>query len=151
MSIWTPSGEHEIQKDQPGQEEASSPVGVEQPAGVEQPHELSPEEEAAMEAEFEETRQRIAESPPEQIIATHVIGLYELAVIHLKQESPNLEAAKLAIDALNGIVSGVGDQLGEYSEAMKNALNEIQMAFVKVSETMNAPATEESVTEGQNA
>lgn len=122
MSIWTPSGEHEIPDSQNPESDLDSTA----------PTEASPEQQEAMAREFEETRQKIADAPPEQIIATHVIGLYELAFIHLRQDPPNLEAAKLAIDALGSIVDGVGERLGEYGGAMQNALTEIQMAYVKV-------------------
>lgn len=127
MSIWTPSGEHEISQEQPG--ETDNPNLP--------PDQLSPEEHEVLTKEFEETRKRIAESPPEQIIATHVIGLRELAFIHLSKETPDLEGARLAINALAGIVNEVGDELGEYTEPIKGILNEIQMAYVKINNEDN--------------
>lgn len=99
---------------------------------------LSPQEQAAqqkqMQKEFEQTKKQIAEAPVEQIISTHVIGLYELAVIHLQQEVPNLEAAKIAIDAMAGLLDGVEGQIGEPEEPMKKLLSDLQMAFVKLNQ-----------------
>ena len=66
---------------------------------------LSPEEQARLEEAAEElaaVRAQLAAAPPEQVVANHLIGLYELAAIHLGQASPNLPAARLAIDALGG-------------------------------------------------
>ncbi len=128
MSIWTPSGEHEITKE-PLEEDGQATTEVE---------DLSPEEQAAqqkkMQKEFEQTKKQIAEAPVEQIISTHVIGLYELAVIHLQQEVPNLEAAKIAIDAMAGLLDGVEGQIGEPEEPMKKLLSDLQMAFVKLNQ-----------------
>ncbi len=142
MSIWTPSGEHQISSQKSdgeklGNESPENENPENESPGAERtklPEELTAEEQETLAREFEETRGRIASTPVEQIVATHIIGLYELAVIHLRNEPPNLDQATVAVDALAAVVQAVGDDLGEYEEAARNALAEIQMAYVNVSE-----------------
>ncbi|GIS56031.1 MAG: hypothetical protein Ct9H90mP30_7160 [Actinomycetota bacterium] len=40
-------------------------------------------------------------------------GDYELAAIHLSSDVPNLSEAKVAIDAMSGIVASLVGRLGE--------------------------------------
>ena len=55
---------------------------------------------------------RLAEVPAEVVVANHVMGLYELAAIHLGAAPPDLGQAALAIDAVACLVEGLGDRLG---------------------------------------
>lgn len=80
-----------------------------------------------------EARQRLAEVPAEVVVTNHVMGLYELAAIHLSSAPPNLPAAKLAIDAVGHLVEGLGDRLGSDTGTLREALANIRMAFVSVS------------------
>ena len=61
---------------------------------------------------IEDARQRLAEVPAEIVVTNHVMGLYELAAIHLSSTPPNLTGASLAIDAVGCLVDGLGDRLG---------------------------------------
>jgi len=88
----------------------------------------SPEQEKA----FAEARARLAETPARIVIANHVVGLYELAAIHLGSNPPRLEEARLAIDALAAIVDGLGDRLGAQHETFKDALKNIRLVYVKI-------------------
>ena len=45
-----------------------------------------------------EARDRLAGIPAELVVSNHVMGLYELAAIHLGAEPPSLVEAALAID-----------------------------------------------------
>ncbi len=79
-----------------------------------------------------ETRARLAEVPAEVIITNHVMGLYELAAIHLSANPPDLRQAVLAIDSVACLVEGLGDRLGEDAPTMRDALNNIRIAFVQI-------------------
>ena len=81
---------------------------------------------------IEEARRRVAEAPVEVVITNHVMGLYELAAIHLSAAEPDLAAAALAIDAVGCLVEGLGDRLGPEAATMRDALANIRMAFVEV-------------------
>jgi hypothetical protein len=88
---------------------------------------LSDAEEALAEA-----RRRVAEVPAEVVVTNHVMGLYELAAIHLSAPEPDLPSASLAIDAMAGIVERLGDRLGAEAPTMRAALSNIQMVFVQM-------------------
>jgi hypothetical protein len=79
-----------------------------------------------------EARQRLADVPPEVVVVNHVMGLYELAAIHLSAEPPRLAEAALAIDAVACLVEGLGDRLGAEHETLTTALSNIRLAFVQI-------------------
>jgi hypothetical protein len=83
-------------------------------------------------AAIDEARRRVAEVPAEVVVTNHVMGLYELAAIHLAQGQPNLPSAALAIDAVACLVEGLGDRLGPEAATMRDALGNIRLAFVEV-------------------
>jgi hypothetical protein len=66
------------------------------------------------------------------VVVNHLMGLYELAAIHLSSVPPKLDDASLAIDALSALVERLGDRLGEHTETMRDALSNIQMVFVQL-------------------
>ena len=79
-----------------------------------------------------EARRRVAEAPAEIVVTNHVMGLYELAAIHLSAEKPDLTSAALAIDAVGCLVEGLGDRLGDEAQTLRDALANIRMAFVEI-------------------
>ena len=79
-----------------------------------------------------EARARLADVPAEVVVTNHVMGLYELAAIHLSATPPDLAQAALAIDAVACLVNGLGDRLGEEAPTMRDALNNIRIAFVQI-------------------
>jgi len=87
---------------------------------------------ADAQAAIDEARRRVADAPAEVVVVNHVMGLYELAAIHLSAEQPDLVAAALAIDAVACLVEGLGDRLGDDAVTMRDALANIRMAFVEV-------------------
>ena len=96
---------------------------------------LSPEERAQAEemiAQMAEAQRQLVEAPIEVVIGNHVIGFYELAALHLQQAPPNLREAQLAIDAMAAVVEKLGDALGDAAEPLRQALTQIQTAFLQV-------------------
>ena len=79
-----------------------------------------------------EARARLADVPASVVITNHVMGLYELAAIHLSAGPPDLVQAALAIDAVACLVDGLGDRLGDEAPTMRDALNNIRLAFVQI-------------------
>lgn len=71
-------------------------------------------------------------TPAETVIGNHVFHLLELAALHLAADPPQLSEAKLAIDAVAGLLGAVGDGLGEHGPLLNEALSQIQLAFVQV-------------------
>src|SRR3954464_3638093 len=119
-SLWTPGGER--------------PVGGAPGDGIgsDDPTDLTPDQEQLL-GELQAAREQLASTPASLVVANHAIGLFQLAAIHLDREPPNLEDAKLAIDALSALVDGLQGRLGEEEETLRDARAQLQMAFVQVS------------------
>lgn len=84
-------------------------------------------------AALEEVRARLTAVPAEVIVTNHAFGLYELAAIHLHSPEPDLDSARLAIDALAHLVDGLGARLGAEYATLGEALSTLRMAYVTVS------------------
>jgi hypothetical protein len=87
-------------------------------------------------------RAELASTPVADVIANHAIGLWQLAVLHLTPEEGQpirLAEAGLAIDAMAALVEGLGDRLGEAAEPLRDALAQLRVAFVQISERAAAP------------
>jgi hypothetical protein len=87
---------------------------------------------ADAERAMQEARDRLAEVPAEVVVTNHVMGLYELAAIHLSASPPDLHQSVLAIDAVACLVDGLGERLGDDYPTMRDALNNIRLAFVQI-------------------
>ncbi|MCH2627851.1 MAG: hypothetical protein MKZ75_07235 [Acidimicrobiales bacterium] len=124
-SFWTPSGEHEVPNEDNGGGAFDPQV-----SGVGDP-EIDPETAAAMEQQLREAQEQLLSVPAGQIVAIHVIGLFELAALHLRVDPPNLDEARLPIDAMGILVEQLGDQLPEH-QTLAAALHQIRLAFVEV-------------------
>ena len=85
-----------------------------------------------------DVRARLAEVPAETVVVNHVMGLYELAAIHLSADQPNLPAAALAIDAVACLVEGLGSRLGPDAPTLVDALSNIRLAFVQIKAATHA-------------
>jgi hypothetical protein len=91
------------------------------------------EEDKAAEEELLEVGKHLAAAPAEDVVANHCYGLFELGALHLSQQPPQLEKARLAIDALGLLVDGLGDRLGQHAAALAEGLSQIRIAFVRIS------------------
>jgi len=128
-SLWTPGGEHRVD---PHGDPATERDGLDDPGQDDAgPDEISPDE-AAVRAELDEVRRQLAQVPAEVVVANHAMGLYELAAIHLSEQPPNADAAKLAIDAMGSLVDGLKGRLGEPENTLRDALAQLRLAFVQV-------------------
>lgn len=113
-SLWTPGGERPVERDR-----------------LEEPAELTQEQEELL-AELQAAREQLAQTPAAVVVANHAIGLFQLAAIHLDREPANLDDARLAIDALAALVDGLPGRLGEEEQPLKEALAQLQLAYVEV-------------------
>jgi hypothetical protein len=157
MSLWTPDGERPVSR-QPAD---AAPTGSPGPGGAGPgapgPGGAGPDEAAVASAaaamgidpatlsdedrarlveiveQMAEAQQRLAEAPAADVVANHAMGLYEFAAIKLSMATPQLEDASVAIDALAALVEASGDRLGDHGDALRQAVEQIQMAFVQLS------------------
>jgi hypothetical protein len=126
VSLWTPGGEHPIGEDDPGE-----PL---EPGGID-PDDLSDEDRARLEAmaqEMAEVREQLLQVPASTVVANHVMGLYELAAIHLSSQPPDLAEGRVAIDAMAGVVEALEGRLGENEPVLRDALAQLRLAFVQL-------------------
>jgi len=100
---------------------------------------LSPEERQALADRLDELRSQLVATPAEVVVANHAYGLFELAAIHLSQQPPHLPEARLAVDALGAVVEGLAGRLGEAEPSLLDALAQIRLTYVQISEMVNAP------------
>lgn len=132
MTLWTPDGERKIPPAPAGDAATPSPAAGGGP-GPDEP-ELTPEEEEqvrVMAKELAEARARLLETEVATVLTNHALGIYELAAIHLTAERPDLDEARLAIDALAAIVENLAGRLGESEATLKGALHQVRMAYVQ--------------------
>ena len=101
--------------------------------------ELSPEQQAQMEAELAAMQQELVNTPASVVIANHAIGLFQLAALHLSVQPPNLEQGQLAIDALGALVEGLAGRLDQHEASLVDALAQLRMAFVQLKARGNTP------------
>ena len=83
-------------------------------------------------AHLEQMRQQLADAPAEVVVANHAYGLFELAAVHLSLRPPQLDQARLAIDALAALVEGLAGRLGEAEAQLEDGLAQLRMAFVQI-------------------
>jgi hypothetical protein len=138
-SLWTPDGEHPVERDSPGSPGGGDPdfdlTGSRPgPTGAEDMDEAElAEQMAAMRAE-------LVNSPVEVVVANHCYGLFELSAVYLSQQPPLLPQARLAIDALGYLVDGLEGRLGEAEEQLKDALSQLRLAYVQIDGAQRAGA-----------
>jgi hypothetical protein len=137
-SLWTPGGEHRVPRSADAEPQDQAAQGPS--AGADEEESL---DEAALRAEIDEARARVAEVPAEVVVLNHAMGLYELAAIHLSAAPPNLPASALAIDAFACLVEGLGDRMGPEAGTLRDALAQIRMAFVQIKQSSGADAAAE--------
>lgn len=142
-SLWTPGGEHPVDRSAPTPPPADAPtadpslddeIAAALPEGVTL-DDLSPEERARAEEmvrEMAEARGRLLETPAAMIVANHGMGLYELAALHLSQETPNFAEATVAIDGLAALVEKLEGRLGDAEPTLNEALEQLRMVFVQL-------------------
>jgi hypothetical protein len=145
-SLWTPEGEHRVERGDVGPEAASPP----QTSGAPSDEVLAPDahdegelRQETAEEEMAELERQLASAPVEDVIANHCYGMFQLAALHLGQSPPRLDSARLAIDAFAAVVESLGERLGAASDSLRDGLAQIRLAFVQIAaveQARTAPA-----------
>jgi hypothetical protein len=148
-SLWTPSGEHFPQNDGGGAGGAGGSRPPQSPS-VDLP-DLDDGEapNAEAQAEFDAMRQQLASTPAEIVVANHCYGIFELATIYLSNTPPMLFEARLAIDGLGALLSGLKGRLGEAEPSLLEALSQLRLAYVQL-EGAERAAAESAANADQN-
>lgn len=137
-SLWTPSGEH-VPRDEPA-ETSSAPT----PPGEPSSGTPSAEELTAL----RELHAQLLATPVEDVIANHAAGLLQLALVLLglgtppdeqgRMAQPDLAKAGVAVDALAALVEGLGPRLGAHEAPLREALAQVQTAYVQVGDALES-------------
>lgn len=151
-SLWTPDGEHEIPRpgaDEPagGTEEAAGHIAEDDPLraaatamGLDLDA-LSEEERDQLRAELDEmmrVRRQVAATPVADVLANHLMRLFDLVTIYLEAQPPGFTEAATVIEAYRAVLESVGDSLGDHQPMLREALGQAQMLFVQVKEASGA-------------
>jgi hypothetical protein len=132
MSLWTPDGEHRVEREDPSVDDNVSADFV---SGDDPLAGMSPEEREqaiAMAKEMDEVRRQLASVPAAVVVANHAMGLYELAAIHLSSEPPAFSEAEVAIDGMSAVVEALQGRLGENEPTLRDALSQLRVAYVQL-------------------
>lgn len=125
-SLWTPGGEVPVDRRGEPDPQPAAPTGP--PAGSEPTQE-------EIEAHMAEAVRQLTSVPAGEVVAQHAIGLYELAAVHLSQEHPRIDEARLAIDALAGVLEATADRLGDLGRELQSVLPQLRLAVVELAGT----------------
>ncbi len=98
---------------------------------------FDPEELAAMQEQLREAQEQLVSVPAAEIVQNHMMGLFELAALHLQRDPPDLEEARLPIDALGLLVDNLADQLPA-GDTLRGALQQIRLAYVEIHKRQTA-------------
>ena len=156
MSLWTPDGERPVSRTSPQSPSApggqpSAPTGrpsaelreALSEAGIDI-DQLTPEQQAdaaQMLQEMAQVREQMLSVPAADIVANHLMGIYELAAIHLGENPPNFEEATVAIESVRVVLERIGDKFGENEAILRQALTQLQMTFVQLKEQVTNSET----------
>lgn len=125
-TLWTPGGERPVSRDR------------EPAAPAQEGREPTPEE---MQARLAQLQEQLARTPAEVVVANHAFGLFELAALHLSLQPPQLDQARLAIDAFAALVEGLGERLGDHARELGEGLANLRMAYVQIHAASQAGST----------
>jgi hypothetical protein len=91
-----------------------------------------------MARQMEEAQARMLQLPAGTVIGQQALQFYELAAVYLSQDPPRLTEARIAIDALAAVVERLGNRLGEAEPPLRQALNQVQLAFIEITRSVEA-------------
>ncbi|MCB0952306.1 MAG: hypothetical protein H6517_01725 [Microthrixaceae bacterium] len=155
-TLWTPEGEHEVPPTaQPDQGGAPSGTATgETPAGADAETDISADtlraaaasigvdldalddaEKDQLRAELAEmmrVRREVAATPAAEMLANHMMRLFDLTTIYLEGDPPSFSDASTVIEAFRAVLERLGDRLGDSEQPLTEALGQLQMLFVQV-------------------
>lgn len=74
-------------------------------------------------------------TPVADILANQLFVLFQIAAMYLAETPPRLNDAQLVIDVASAIIKSGDQRLGDHIHLYKNALAELQQAYVRASDT----------------
>jgi hypothetical protein len=135
-TLWTPDGERPVRRapaDTPTEPDgAAAPPSAGAAPRRREPASPEGADDEQMAAQLDELREQLARTPAALVVANHAFGLFELAALHLSLQPPQLDEARVAIDALAALVEGMAGRLGDNEAQLRDGLAQLRMAFVQI-------------------
>ena len=141
-TLWTPDGEHPVD---PGARETTAAPDTANPDTAAPPTAEAAIDRAAAEtmaAELMEARRQLLDVDARAVIANHAMGIYELAAIHLTADEPDLDQARVAVDALGGLIDALQGRWGENESTLGDAVHSIRLLYVQRHRELAAAGTD---------
>lgn len=152
-SLWTPEGERPVDTSRPaasadadadgaGAGEEAALAMAAQAIGLDLST-MSPEEREQLRAELAEmtrVRAQVAATPVSEVLTSHLMRFFDLALIYLDATPPKFHEAAVVIEAFRAVIDSAGDELGEHQQMLRDTLGQAQMVFVQVKESLDAAA-----------
>jgi hypothetical protein len=155
-SLWTPDGERPVDTSRPGPSADADSGGAPAPSDAEEAalamaaqaigldlSTMSPEEREQLRAELAEmtrVRAQVAATPVSEVLTSHLMRFFDLALIYLDATPPKFHEAAVVIEAFRSVIDSAGDELGEHEQMLRDTLGQAQMVFVQVKESLDAVA-----------
>jgi hypothetical protein len=155
-SLWTPDGERPVDTSRPGPSADADNAGAPAPSDAEEAalamaaqaigldlSTMSPEEREQLRAELAEmtrVRAQVAATPVSEVLTSHLMRFFDLALIYLDATPPKFHEAAVVIEAFRSVIDSAGDELGEHEQMLRDTLGQAQMVFVQVKESLDAVA-----------
>ena len=161
-TLWTPEGEHRVPRESTDEPPGAAPPPADEggayatadgggafageldidpetglPIDPRTGEPFDPEELAAMQEQLREAQEQLVSVPAAEIVQNHMMGLFELAALHLRRDPPDLAEARLPIDALGLLVDNLADQLPA-GGTLQGALQQIRLAYVEIHKRLTA-------------
>lgn len=160
-TLWTPEGEHRVPREGAGGPPQAQPSTGDEgtadgtgdggafageldidpetglPIDPRTGEPFDPEELAEMQEQLREAQEQLVSMPAAEIVQNHMMGLFELAALHLRRNPPDLTEARLPIDALGLLVDNLADQLPA-GDTLRGALQQIRLAYVEIHKQQTA-------------
>jgi hypothetical protein len=142
VSLWTPDGDIPVNRTPNQSSAGTGPAPSPElraalaEAGI-NIDELTAEQQAeaaAMLMEMARVREEMLSVPATDVIANHLMGIYELGAIHLAQNPPNFNEATVAIEAFRAVLERLSTAFGENEVILRQALSQMQLTFVQLKE-----------------
>jgi hypothetical protein len=88
--------------------------------------------------------EQLRATPAVDIIANHVVQLFQLALVYLgagaapdeavAEPAADLVQASIVIDAMAAIVDTLGPRLGPHEQTLRDALTQLQLVWVEIAD-----------------
>ena len=139
-SIWTPSGEYRPNDEPDGPAPTAASAADRQADGGAEGGEITPEELEALGRLHDQLRA----TPAIDVVANHVVQLFQLALVYLGAGSGPVDAAaapaadlvqaSIVIDTMAAIVDGLGPRLVGHEQTLRDALTQLQLLWVEIAD-----------------